>query len=176
MFKSNYYYASFLIRSESIRYNTKCIHFNFHNHYNNTRHQNNLELYTEKEQGIYSQCWYIYRRYAGIFIVARIHRICCSCDFNRLSYTFSAGIIEAITGLMFAYKSLIADSPLVKWKGRFFLLSILFLISGVLLDGVFVGEYLLLKMIIRLFLVASSILYYFGFFLPKKFSNRLCKE
>jgi hypothetical protein len=77
-----------------------------------------------------------------------------------------------ITGIIFAIKSMRLDDPEVQWKGRFLLLAWISFGIGAILDASLPLNALTI-IIIRLILISSAIEFYFGFFLPKKISEKL---
>ncbi|MFX0027843.1 MAG: hypothetical protein ACFE8B_01415 [Candidatus Hermodarchaeota archaeon] len=76
-------------------------------------------------------------------------------------------LISTITGNDFSIASLKEkDNPIIRWKGRFLILSFNFFAIGAIGDG-FITLTPLTLIIFRIFLVLSSTFYYFGFILPK---------
>jgi hypothetical protein len=79
-----------------------------------------------------------------------------------------------ITGILFALKSMKLDDPEIQIKGRFLLLAWISFALGALLDAALPLTALSL-IIIRIVLISSAIEFYFGFFLPKKLSEKIAK-
>ncbi len=77
-----------------------------------------------------------------------------------------------ITGIIFAVKSMKLDDPEVQWKGRFLLLAWISFGVGAILDASLSLNAITL-ILIRIILITSAIEFYFGFFLPKKISDKL---
>jgi len=75
-------------------------------------------------------------------------------------------LVSTITGNEFAINSLKNEDKLIKWKGRFLILSFNFFAIGALGDG-FLPLTPVTLIIFRVFMVLSSTLYYLGFILPK---------
>ncbi|TXT53509.1 MAG: conserved membrane protein of unknown function [Promethearchaeota archaeon] len=101
-------------------------------------------------------------------------------DFSRTLiptlFAFFALINVVILGILFANKALKSPDPRVQWKGKFFFIGIFSFVGATLIDTIFVGEYFLLRIIVRLILIMSGVFYYLGFFLSDKLVNRLIKE
>jgi hypothetical protein len=75
-------------------------------------------------------------------------------------------LISTVTGNDFSINSIKNEDRLLKWKGRFLLLSFNFYAVGALGDG-FLPLTPLTLIIFRVFMVLSSTFYYIGFILPK---------
>ena len=76
-------------------------------------------------------------------------------------------LVSTITGNEFSISSLkTKDNPVLKWKGRFLILSFNFFAIGALGDG-FIPLNPVTLIIFRLFLVLANTFYYLGFILPK---------
>jgi len=87
------------------------------------------------------------------------------------------GVVYGITGLKFGIDSISSSESTLIWKGRFFIASIVCYFIVLTVDGIFTGQqYCVLRILTRMMLIVSSILYYFGFFLPEKVANILIKE
>ena len=89
-----------------------------------------------------------------------------------LIFVLSGVFIFLITGVIFALKSMKIDDPEVQWKGRFLLVAWISFGVGSILDASLPFNALTL-IIIRIILITSAIEFYFGFFLPKKISEKL---
>ncbi|MHA1725316.1 MAG: hypothetical protein ACTSXH_10810 [Promethearchaeota archaeon] len=80
-----------------------------------------------------------------------------------------------ITGVLFALKSMQSEDPTIQWKGKFLLLAFIFFTSAGLLDaGIPTNAVTLI--IARSILISSTFLFYLGFFLPEKLTNKLLKK
>lgn len=90
---------------------------------------------------------------------------------------FLAFVVLSIlfTMILFVRKSLKSKDELIQWKGRFFVLAIIFFITGAFLE-IFSAGNPVLQIAIRLMLIVSAIKYYFSFFLPDFLAKRLVKE
>ncbi|TFF69343.1 MAG: hypothetical protein EU516_00080 [Promethearchaeota archaeon] len=75
-------------------------------------------------------------------------------------------LVSTITGNEFAINSLKNEEKLIKWKGRFLVLSFNFFAIGAIGDG-FLELTPITLIIFRVFMVLSSTFYYLGFILPK---------
>ncbi|MHA2008641.1 MAG: hypothetical protein ACXABO_19995 [Promethearchaeota archaeon] len=76
-------------------------------------------------------------------------------------------LVSTITGNEFSISSLkTKDNPVIKWKGRFLILSFNFFAIGALGDG-FITLNPVTLIIFRIFLVLANTFYYLGFILPK---------
>lgn len=76
-------------------------------------------------------------------------------------------LISTITGYEFSISSLkVKDNPVIKWKGRFLILSFNFFAIGAIGDG-FITLTPITLIIFRTFLVLANTFYYIGFILPK---------
>ena len=76
-------------------------------------------------------------------------------------------LISTVTGYEFSIASLkVKDNPVLKWKGRFLILSFNFFAIGAIGDGFFTLTPITL-IIFRTFLVLANTFYYIGFILPK---------
>jgi len=75
-------------------------------------------------------------------------------------------LVSTITGNEFALNSLKNEEKLIKWKGRFLVLSFNFFAIGAIGDG-FLELTPITLIIFRVFMVLSSTFYYLGFILPK---------
>ena len=114
-------------------------------------------------------------------LVGSLHSPSAIFDYKRtlISQVFPifVGVVFGITGLMFGIDSLSSSEATLSWKGRFFIASILCYFVVLAIDGIFTGQqYFVLKILTRILFIVSSILYYFGFFLPEKLANILIKE
>ena len=89
-----------------------------------------------------------------------------------LIFVLSGVFIFLITGIIFALKSMKLDDPEVQWKGRFLLLAWISFGVGSILDASLPLNALTL-IIIRIILISSAVEFYFGFFLPKRISEKL---
>ncbi|TFG11375.1 MAG: hypothetical protein EU531_11625 [Promethearchaeota archaeon] len=81
-------------------------------------------------------------------------------------------LVSTITGNEFALNSLKNEEKLIKWKGRFLILSFNFFAIGAIGDG-FLPLNPITLIIFRVFMVLSSTFYYLGFILPKWMRNLL---
>ncbi len=94
--------------------------------------------------------------------------------FTIIFQLFAVGT-TVITGLIFGKKSLKSENPTIRWKGRFFIISVIsFTVAGVL--EIFSTGNLVLQLTIRVILSLSAIEYYLGFFLPSKLADKLINE
>jgi hypothetical protein len=76
-------------------------------------------------------------------------------------------VVSTITGNDFAIVSMKAEAkPIIKWKGRFLLLSFNMFAIGAIGDG-FIPLTPVTLIIFRLFMMLASTFYYIGFILPK---------
>jgi hypothetical protein len=75
-------------------------------------------------------------------------------------------LVSTITGNEFAIHSIKNDDKLIKWKGRFLILSFNFFAIGAIGDG-FLELTPVTLIIFRVFMLLSSTFYYLGFILPK---------
>jgi len=118
----------------------------------------------------------IYFIATNISIIGRMDSIFNSV-FNLYPTLFSIGSLTVlvITGLIFGKKSIKSNNQNVQWKGRFILIAFGTFIFGALTDTL-IGENSMLLIIIRVVLVFSAIMFYFGFFLPDRIANLLIKE
>lgn len=83
--------------------------------------------------------------------------------------------IFLITGILFAFNAMKTDLKKNKMKGRILLIAILVYTLGGIIDGAFeMGIGILVAS--RILLLLSSILFYFGFILPKWLENILIRE
>ena len=89
-----------------------------------------------------------------------------------LMFVLGGVFMFLITGIIFAVKSMKLDDPEVQWKGRFLLLAWISFGIGSILDAALPLNALTL-IIIRIILITSAVEFYFGFFLPKKISEKL---
>ena len=87
---------------------------------------------------------------------------------------FGAAVI-IITGVLFSIKTIRSEDPKVSWKGRFFLMAMIFITTGVLLDIGFTKNPIIL-VIDRIILMLGSILFYLGFLLPDSIAKLFIKE
>jgi hypothetical protein len=92
-----------------------------------------------------------------------------------LIFTLTGIFMFLITGIIFAVKSMRLDDPEVQWKGRFLLLAWISFGIGAILDSALPLNALTI-IIIRIILISSAIEFYFGFFLPKKISEKLISQ
>lgn len=95
---------------------------------------------------------------------------------NRIQLIFVMFSIFSflVTGLIFSIKSMKAENPEIKWKGRFLTLAWILFTLGALLDAALPLTEITL-ILVRLILIISSILFYMGFFMPEKISKWLIK-
>ncbi|MFW9881511.1 MAG: hypothetical protein ACFFG0_51255, partial [Candidatus Thorarchaeota archaeon] len=84
-------------------------------------------------------------------------------------------LTAVITGLLFVWKSLKFEDPIVQWKGRFILFAIITFTGAAILQIVFPREPILI-IIVYILLVVSVIGFYIGFLLPKRISGWLTKR
>ncbi|MFX1339783.1 MAG: hypothetical protein ACFFDK_14315 [Promethearchaeota archaeon] len=89
-----------------------------------------------------------------------------------LIFTLTGVFLFLITGTIFAVKSMRLEDPEVQWKGRFLLLAWISFGIGAILDAALTLNAITI-IIIRIILISSAIEFYFGFFLPKKISEKL---
>jgi hypothetical protein len=76
-------------------------------------------------------------------------------------------LISTITGNEFSIVSLkMRDNPVVRWKGRFLIISFNLFAIGAIGDG-FITLTPVTLIIFRTFMMISSTTYYIGFILPK---------
>jgi hypothetical protein len=74
-------------------------------------------------------------------------------------------LISTVTGNEFAIKSIKSEDKLIKWKGRFLVLSFNFFAIGAIGDG-FLPLSPVTLIVFRVFMVLASTFYYLGFILP----------
>jgi hypothetical protein len=74
-------------------------------------------------------------------------------------------LISTVTGNDFAIKSIKSEDKLIKWKGRFLVLSFNFFAIGAIGDG-FLPLSSVTLIVFRVFMVLASTFYYVGFILP----------
>jgi hypothetical protein len=74
-------------------------------------------------------------------------------------------LISTVTGNDFAIKSIKSEDKLIKWKGRFLVLSFNFFAIGAIGDG-FLPLSPVTLIVFRVFMVLASTFYYLGFILP----------
>jgi len=85
-------------------------------------------------------------------------------------------LISTITGNEFSIVSLkVKDNPILKWKGRFLIISFNLFAIGALGDG-FITLTPITLIIFRLLMMLSSTTYYIGFILPKWMKKILSLE
>ena len=76
-------------------------------------------------------------------------------------------LVSTITGNEFSIVSLrVKDSPIVRWKGRFLIISFNLFAIGAIGDG-FITLTPVTLIIFRILMMISSTTYYIGFILPK---------
>jgi hypothetical protein len=75
-------------------------------------------------------------------------------------------LVSTVTGNEFAINSMKDKEKLIKWKGKFLLLSFNFFAIGAIGDG-FLELNPITLIIFRIFMLLSSTFYYLGFILPK---------
>ncbi|MFX0073479.1 MAG: hypothetical protein ACFFAO_20570 [Candidatus Hermodarchaeota archaeon] len=101
-------------------------------------------------------------------------------DFQRTLipnlFTYFAIANTIILGVLFARSSIKSPDPQVQWKGKFMLIAILSFVAAAAIDSIFVGQYFILRAVLRLVLITSGVEYYLAFFLPEKLANKLIKE
>ena len=90
-------------------------------------------------------------------------------------FFIEVAIILTITGILFARESLKINTPEIRLKGIFLLLGFVSFIGGSVLD-VFLELNIITLLLYRGVLVFSSIAFYLGFFLPKRFKKILLKN
>ena len=78
-------------------------------------------------------------------------------------------------GILISLESLKSDNPEIKLKGKFLLAAWILCFIGCVLDALLTHTIFSL-FITRLILVLSSLLFYFGFFLPHPFKKSLATE
>ncbi|MHA1492136.1 MAG: hypothetical protein ACTSRI_21110 [Promethearchaeota archaeon] len=82
-----------------------------------------------------------------------------------------------ITGILFTRKSMESDDKKTQWKGRFLILAFIsFTIGSTLEVMLFLNPPEILRTIVRVILISSTIEYYLGFFLPDRLATWLIKE
>ncbi|MHA2339632.1 MAG: hypothetical protein ACXACX_20185 [Candidatus Hodarchaeales archaeon] len=82
-------------------------------------------------------------------------------------------LVSTITGNEFSIHSLrLKDNPVLKWKGRFLILSFNLFAIGALGDG-FIPLTPITLIIFRTFLVLANTFYYLGFILPKWMRSKI---
>jgi len=91
-----------------------------------------------------------------------------------LLFVFSAIIIFLITGTIFSVKSMKVDQLDIKWKGRFLLLAWILFTIAALIDAAL--DLIATLILARIILLISSVLFYFGFFLPEFLKQRIIKK
>ena len=74
-------------------------------------------------------------------------------------------VISTVTGNEFAIKSIKSEDRIIKWKGRFLVLSFNFFAVGAIGDG-FLPLSPLTLIFFRVFMVLASTFYYLVFILP----------
>lgn len=83
-----------------------------------------------------------------------------------LAYILISSILSFITFIHFGINSMLTrEQPKIQWRGRFLLVSSIFLIIAVIADGFFSLTTIYL-IIVRVFLILSTILFYLGFMMP----------
>ena len=79
--------------------------------------------------------------------------------------------------ILLARVSLKSDEPEVKLRGKFIILYITFYLIGAFLDATEIASTSVIILVItRSILISASILFYFGFFMPKFVKKRFIKE
>ncbi len=79
--------------------------------------------------------------------------------------------------MLFTRKSLESDDKKTQWKGRFLILAFIsFTIGSTLEVMLFLDPPEILRTIVRIILILSTIEYYLGFFLPDRLAAWLIKE
>lgn len=82
-----------------------------------------------------------------------------------------------ITGILFTRKSMESDDKKTQWKGRFLIIAFIsFTIGSTLEVMLFFDPPEIIRTIVRIILISSTIEYYLGFFLPDRFAAWLIKE
>jgi hypothetical protein len=71
-----------------------------------------------------------------------------------------------ISGILIARQSIRSEKPEIKLKGKFLLIAFILFVIGAFADAVLLLTVITLP-IIRIILISSSVLFYFGFILPK---------
>ena len=89
-------------------------------------------------------------------------------------YQFFLLMIVLITGILLARQSFDSGNPEIELKGRFLILSICSLVVGAILD-MFSSMSIFILLLGKICLVASSLEFYCGFFLPNWVKKRLIK-
>ncbi|TFG06059.1 MAG: hypothetical protein EU539_08715 [Promethearchaeota archaeon] len=96
------------------------------------------------------------------------------------SFTAIILAVFIITGVIFSMKSLQTNDLRIVWKGRFLLVAFVSMAIGAVLNLIWDFNILpknaITLVIIRIFLIVSSIFYYLGFHLPEGLARRLIKE
>ena len=123
-----------------------------------------------------SLAFYIYLFYflflapgAPIDTVIGIKRSAIYIDYKGFILVFLAVslLISLLSGNDFAIASLkVKDNPMIKWKGRFLIISFNLFAVGAIGDG-FIPLTAATLIVFRVFLVLASTFYYLGFILPK---------
>ncbi|TXT64017.1 MAG: conserved membrane protein of unknown function [Promethearchaeota archaeon] len=99
-------------------------------------------------------------------------------DYNLLMMIyllFLAGSISG-TGILMGRESLLGEDPKLKAKGRFLISASVFYVFLALLDLGLVDSIPAILFITRSIMMVSSILFYFGFFLPKPLEKAFIKQ
>ena len=81
-------------------------------------------------------------------------------------------LVAIITGFIFSIVSMKSKDPEIKWKGRFLLCGFISFTIGSFMDSFITFDPITL-VVVRLILIASSILYYLGFLLPDRIAKLL---
>ena len=81
-------------------------------------------------------------------------------------YLVSIIIIILISGILIARQSIRSEKLEIKLKGKFLLIAFILFVIGAFADAVLLLTVITLP-IIRIILISSSVLFYFGFILPK---------
>jgi hypothetical protein len=83
-----------------------------------------------------------------------------------------------VTGLIFGKESLNSKDTTVNLKGKFLLSAFVLFAIAAALDSIFTVQTsygIILKIIARIMLMVSSILFYIGFIMPERIENWLIK-
>ena len=81
-------------------------------------------------------------------------------------------LVTIITGLIFSVRSIKSKDPEIKWKGKFLLIGFISFTIGAFIDAIITLDPVTL-VVVRLLLIASSILYFLGFLLPDRIARLL---
>jgi hypothetical protein len=84
-------------------------------------------------------------------------------------------LVTIITGFTFSIRSMKSKEPEIKWKGRFLLFGFISFTIGAFIDALITLDPITL-VVVRLLLIASSILYFFGFLLPDRIAKLLISK